>query len=414
MIINRVFPIVFQAGVWLAYPFNRKIRKFVRGRKDVFRQIQQFSDSLATTDQVAWFHCASLGEFEQGRPVMERLKKEFPSIKIFLTFFSPSGYEVRKNYPIADCICYLPTDNPSHAKKLVQLVKPVIAFFVKYEYWFFYLSELEKQNIPALAISVIFLPHYTPFRWYGKFYHETLHKIRHYFFQDQKSATLIQQIGIQHYTVAGDTRFDRVAEICAHVQPIAIAERFKAGGKLMIIGSSWPEDMEILIPFIQENQAVLKFIIAPHTIDESEIKHIENALPGQTIRYSRAGQKELYSASVLIIDNIGMLTALYQYGDFAFVGGAFKTGLHNILEPATFGMPIFFGNKKYHTFHEAAELINLEVAFPIENQQELKKKVTFFMENEAAYRKAKATCKQYIATHKGATDKIMDYVKTIL
>ncbi len=379
------------------------------GRKAVFQQLEQFAKTKGE-QPVLWFHCASLGEFEQGRPVIERLKADYPQYKIVLTFFSPSGYEVRKNYAAAGLVCYLPLDSKANARKFVQLVNPKTAFFVKYEYWHFYLSELEKRNIPAIAISVIFLPHYTPFRWYGKFYHATLKKITHYFLQDQNSADLIKAIGIQNTTVAGDTRFDRVAAICNNVQPIPLAESFKSGQKLMVIGSSWPEDMEVLIPFIQQTEN-LKFIIAPHNIHEAELVVMEEKLDGKTVRFSEAQPETVANYNVLIIDNIGMLTALYQYGEFAYVGGAFRTGLHNVLEPATFGMPIFFGNQKYHVFREAHELIARKAAFPIGSLEEFLTHCNVFLENEAQRQEAVNACKTYVDENVGATDAILGYLK---
>ena len=409
MIIHQLFALLFKFALWVAYPFHKKARKFLDGRKTVFQQLEQFA-STKGAHPVLWFHCASLGEFEQGRPVMERLKEEYPQYKIVLTFFSPSGYEVRKNYAMADVVCYLPLDSKTNAYRFVQLVQPHIAFFVKYEYWHFYLSELEKQHIPAIAISVIFLPHYTPFRWYGKFYHATLKKITHYFLQDQKSAALIQTIGIHNITVAGDTRFDRVAAICENVQTIPLAERFKSGEKLMVAGSSWPEDMEVLIPLIRKTDS-LKFIIAPHNIHENELIDIEKKLEGKTVRYSRAQETTAADHQILIIDNIGMLTALYQYGELAYVGGAFRSGLHNILEPATFGMPIFFGNQKYHTFREAHELITRSAAFPVETAAELSDKCAEFLQDEPKRKQAVNACKDYVRENIGATDTIIRYLR---
>lgn len=311
---------------------------------------------------------------------------------------------------MADVVCYLPIDNKTNARRFVQLVRPKVAFFVKYEYWHFYLTELEKQHIPAIAISVIFLPHYTPFRWYGKFYHSTLKKITHYFLQDQKSAELIHTIGIHNTTVAGDTRFDRVAAICENVQSIPIAEKFKSGEKLMVIGSSWPEDMEVLIPLIEKSEN-LKFIIAPHNIHENEINLIEKSLEAKTVRFSKAEEASVANYKVLIIDNIGMLTALYQYGKMAYVGGAFGSGLHNTLEPATFGMPIFFGNKKYQTFREAHELIARKVAFPVESSAELMEKCAEFLKDESKRLRAVNACKKYVKENIGATNTIIYYMR---
>ena len=381
----------------------------LEGRKNVFQQLEQFSKTKGTQPAL-WFHCASLGEFEQGRPVIERLKADYPEYKIVLTFFSPSGYEVRKNYAEADLVCYLPLDSKANARRFVELVNPKIAFFVKYEYWHFYLSELEKRSTPAIAISVIFLPHYTPFRWYGKFYHATLKKITHYFLQDQRSADLIKTIGIHNITVAGDTRFDRVAAICENVQPIPLAEKFKSGQKTMVIGSSWPEDMEVLLPFIKRTEN-LKFIIAPHNIHENELVEIEKKLEGKAIRYSKAAIETAANYQVLIIDNIGMLTALYQYGEFAYVGGAFGSGLHNVLEPATFGMPIFFGNQKYHTFREAHELIKRKAAFPVQTSEELFTQCAAFLKDETKRLATVNACKAYVKENIGATNLILDYLK---
>lgn len=390
--------------------FNNKAKQFIQGRKNLFNHLK--ADFTNNHSPIAWFHCASLGEFEQGRPVIESFKKEFPDYKILLTFFSPSGYEIRKNYEGADFIYYLPIDTPSNAKKFITITTPSIAFFVKYEFWYHYLNVLNKKNIPAISFSAIFREDQLFFKSYSSFYRDILKKLDHIFVQNHQSIHLLKNINILSSSLTGDTRFDRVAEIVKHAGEIPEARTFKGSSLLMVIGSSWREDVEVLLPWINHNPYQHKFIIAPHEINENAINNLNKELKN-SIRLSQYNSQSGNDHEVLIIDNIGMLSALYQYGDYAFIGGAFGKGLHNILEAATFGMPILFGNKNYRKFKEANDLIELGGAFPVADSHDLEEKMKRL--NEPGERlKASSTTADYIKGHTGATEKIIDYSKKLL
>lgn len=390
--------------------FDPKARLLIQGQHKL---IQKITDVFATNHSpVIWVHCASLGEFEQGRPVIEALRKSYPSHKIFLTFFSPSGYEVRKTYAQVDWVFYLPWDTSKNASQFIDAVKPVLAIFVKYEFWFHYSNELKKREIPLLSISSIFRKEQVFFKSYGKFYRSILAKFTYFFVQNEESLKLLQSIGIQNTTLAGDTRFDRVKSLVNQGVEIEIAKRFKADQKTFVIGSCWPNDLSVLAPFINEKSTQLKFIIAPHEITESFITSIEKALNVSCVRFSQAANK-LEEASVLIIDNVGMLSRLYRYGEFAYVGGAFGKGLHNILEPACYGVPIFFGNKNYRRFQEAVDLINRGGAFAVNDFQDLKVKYEL-VNTPQTFLLACDVTQQYIEENLGATKKIIDYCSTNL
>lgn len=380
-------------------------------RKGIFKSVTQFAKSRLAGERTFWFHCASLGEFEQGRPVMEALKRTYPGSRIVLTFFSSSGYEVQKNYEGADLVCYLPLDGKLNARRFINLIKPDAAFFIKYEFWYGYLSELKQRGIPAISVSAVFRSDKVSFRWYGGLYRNILRQISHYFVQDEKSAELLKSINIRNVTLAGDTRFDRVAAICRHVEEIELARLFKQGEKVMVIGSSWPEDMEILLPLMKEFVDEIKFIVAPHNIEEEELAGIEETVPYKTVRFSKAKQNTISNYRVLLIDNVGMLTSLYQYGEFAYVGGAFGKSLHNILEPATFGMPIFFGNKSYQRFNEANALLKLGAAFTVGDAKELRHKFLICLKDEEKRKEIAELCRRYVSENTGATPVIIDYVK---
>ncbi len=410
MIAYQTFILFLRVMLWGSAPFSPKNRRFIQQRKGLFDKIEQFASRKSGTRPVFWFHCASLGEFEQGRPVIERLKQKYPDSQVVLTFFSPSGYEVRKDYPLADLVCYLPLDGMRNARKFINLIKPDMVFFVKYEFWYGYLTELKRKRIPTISISAIFRPDMPMFSWYGSFYKRILRQIDYFFVQDEQSAVLLKKAGIRNVALTGDTRFDRVADICSHVESIALAETFKQEEKIMVIGSSWPEDHDLLLPLIREFVDEIKFIIAPHDIEEEELAKIEEAIPYKTVRYSRTKLNTISNYRVLLIDNVGMLTSLYQYGEFAYVGGAFGKSLHNILEPAAFGMPIFFGNKSYRHFNEANALLKLGTAFTVADTKELRHKFLIFLRDEEKRKEAAAISRQYVAENTGATDVIVNYV----
>ena len=391
-------------------PFNSKAKKWNEGRKGIIGLIRD--KMQGNTSPIAWFHCASLGEFEQARPVLEGFRRIYPDYKIVLTFFSPSGYEVRKNYPLADYIFYLPLDTKTNASAFADAVKPNIALFVKYEFWHFYISELKKRNVPVISFSAIFRKEQLFFKPYGGFYRNILKNMGTIFVQDSNSKELLKSISIAS-EVAGDTRFDRVKEIAANVKAIPLADKFKDGKHLLVIGSAWMQDMEVLMPCLNKIPD-LKIIIAPHEIKDKELELMMNGLSSKkSARYSKANETTISSYDVLIIDNIGMLSSLYQYANYAYIGGAFGKGLHNILEAATFGMPIFFGTN-YQRFKEAVDLMAGNCAFSITDTASFEEAFTGFLNDEEKRLAAARTCKEYISSHTGATDKILTACRAYL
>lgn len=397
--------------VRITAPFNAKAKAFVNGRADLFSKLQASFKSVNTP--IAWVHCASLGEFEQGRPIIEKFKKEFPSYKILLTFFSPSGYEVRKNYALADFVFYLPWDTLGNAIRFVGITQPKIAFFIKYEFWRNYTQALASKNIPILSVSSIFREEQVFFKSYGSWFRSTLNKFNHFFVQNEKSIRLLKSIGLTNVTIAGDTRFDRVNEVIIQAKEIPIAKTFKGPENVMVVGSCWSEDLELLAPHINSSGGKLKFIIAPHEIKESFLKEIETALSVKTIRYSNAND-QVEDYDVLIIDNVGMLSSLYRYGEYAFVGGGLGKGLHNILEAACYGVPVFFGNKNYQKFQEARDLIMRGGAFEVSDYADFKSKFELLINRPENYLLACEVTKSYVLENIGATNKIISYCHNLL
>jgi 3-deoxy-D-manno-octulosonic-acid transferase len=402
--------ITLNAGLRVVALFNSKARAFVRGRSSLWVDAQQ--KLSGNTLPVVWIHCASLGEFEQGRPVIEALKREYNRIKILLTFFSPSGYEVRKNYANADYIFYLPLDSADNARRWVDLFQPRLAIFVKYEFWHHFAAELSHRNIPLLSISSIFRKDQIYFKSRGQFYRNILTHFTYFFVQNDESVKLLKQIGITQCSMAGDTRFDRVLEIAKQAVEIEIVRKFKAEEQVLVIGSCWPEDFNVLAPLLNENK--MKFILAPHEISESFLTEIEQSLKVTHIRYSKAGEETaLETFKVLIIDNIGLLSRLYKYGELAFVGGAYGKGLHNILEAACYGIPVLFGNKNYKKYKEAVDLIHRGGAFEIADFADLRAKYEMLMIPEN-FQLACREARQYVEQNTGATEKIMQYCRQLL
>lgn len=401
---------LYLLAIRVASLFIPKAKIWIDGRKNIFEKLQAQLSTLNSQHQspdfkLIWFHCASLGEFEQGRPLMEKIKREQPSTKILLTFFSPSGYEIRKNYTGADFIFYLPMDTPSSAKKFIETVKPEIAIFVKYEFWFNYLNELKKQHVPTYLICGIFREDHYFFKSYGAWFRKQLNAFTHFYLQDEPSLNSLNSIGYHNATVAGDTRFDRVFEISKNVKQIDIVRQFVADKKVFVAGSTWEEDIKIISNFNFRIEG-FKLIIAPHEIDETSIQTTIQQLNNSTIvRYSQANEQNIKDAEILIIDNIGMLSSLYQYGTIAFIGGGFGKNIHNILEPATFGLPIIFG-PKYQNFNEAKQLIQLGGAFSVSSSEEFKKTVEH-LSKPATLQNEAYISKKYVLSHIGATDKIL-------
>ncbi len=403
----------------LIAPLNPKAKLWVDGRRN---WSERLAGALAgNRAPVAWFHAASLGEFEQGRPVIEAFRQQYPAYKILLTFFSPSGYEVRKNYAGADFIAYLPSDTPANARRFVQLVKPSIAFFIKYEFWANYLHELKAAQVPVISFSTIFRPGQLFFKPYGGFYRSLLHQFDHILVQNEVSVRLLDSIGITRTTLAGDTRFDRVKQVADQKKeiPAAAAFRLDPAGQpvpVLVAGSAWQQDMDVLIPFLNAFTQPLKVIIAPHEIHDDEIEKWRQQLQRPSVRFSQvtAGDtSQLATAEVLIIDNIGMLSSLYQYGQYAYIGGAFGKGLHNILEAATFSMPLFFG-PNYRKFQEAIDLIAEGGAVSVNNTQELTMAFGRLYTDNSAWQKAAATSRGYVVRNIGATGKVMHIVNQLI
>nr|WP_319572310.1 glycosyltransferase N-terminal domain-containing protein [uncultured Draconibacterium sp.] len=387
--------------------FNEKAKLFVAGRKDWKKKLGSAIDKNAS---YIWVHCASLGEFEQGRPVLEEIKKQFPKYKIVLTFFSPSGYEIRKNYEDADIVAYLPMDTKNNAQEFIRLVSPQKVFFVKYEFWYNYITELKRQQIPLYIISAIFRENQQFFKstpW-GKWYRKMLHSFEHIFIQNDTSARLLEQAGIKHYTVSGDTRFDRVAEIARGAKKFEIVEKFKGKNVTLIAGSTWKPDEELLTAFIN-NSSNVKFIIAPHEVTPANINRIQELLKKPAICFSKADISDIDSYDVLIIDSIGILSSLYQYGNIAYIGGGFGVGIHNILEAATFKLPVLFG-PNYLKFKEAVDLVNEKGAFPINNFTELQATLNRLINDKTSLQNTSEICKNYIEKNVGSTKLIMNKV----
>jgi 3-deoxy-D-manno-octulosonic-acid transferase len=393
-------------------PFNKKAAQWVSGRKDIFRKLEE--KFAGNARPVAWFHAASLGEFEQARPVIEAFRINYPDYRILLTFFSPSGYEIRKNYPGADDIFYLPADTRKNARRFLDITKPKVVLFVKYEFWFHYLDEIQKRKISLLLFSAIFRKGQPFFSKQTDFYKKILSCFTWLFVQDAISLDLLKGIEITNASNIGDTRFDRVKQLCEAKKELPLAAAFKNNKKIFIIGSAWNADMEVLLPFIN-NPAFdnLKFIIAPHEIHEEEIKSWQKKINRKSILYSESNEQNVSDKEVLIINNIGMLSSLYQYAEYAWIGGAYGKGLHNILEAGTFGMPVFFGTN-YQKFREAKELIKEGAAFSVKDTTAFTTVFLPIWKEEDLRIKLSNISQQYVTTNTGATEAIINYLSELL
>ena len=396
-------------------PFNEKANRWLSGRKNIFQSLQVLTTKKGKT---IWFHCASLGEFEQARPLLESISRQYPNYAILLSFFSPSGYEIRKDYKGADCVIYLPLDSTGNAKKILDMVQPSLVVWIKYEYWHFYLQQIKQRNIPLLLVSGIFRPEQPFFKSWGSFHRKMLSCFTYLFVQNQDSKKLLGSIGFsENVTVSGDTRFDRVIEIADQSENIPIIEKFIEGCSVIVAGSTWKEDEEELDHFANTHPEI-KFIIAPHEIDEEHLKDIEQ-LFHHTIRYSKLNEGSLPTpannqqpvSNVLIIDNIGLLARLYKYATIAYVGGGFgNDGVHNVLEAAVYSKPVIFG-PVYEKFAEAVQLINTGGAFCIENALELEENLQILLKDEREYKTACRAAGDYVYANKGATQKILSYIQ---
>ncbi len=387
--------------------FSPKIKLFVNGRKEVFSKI---SEQIKPSDQTIWFHAASLGEYEQGLPVIEKIKVQYPNHKIVVTFFSPSGYEVRKNNTVADVTLYLPLDTKSNAQKFIEAVHPEMVFFIKYEYWPNYLNELKKRQIKTYLISGIFREKQAFFKWYGGFYRNALKTFEYFFVQNESSKKLLQSIGFNNVKISGDTRFDRVVSILERDNSLDFIEQFKNNQTTIVIGSSWPKDENLLVNFINNSSDAVKFIIAPHNIKAEQISNLKSQISKSIVLFSEKESHRLADFQVFIIDTIGILTKIYSYADIAYVGGGFgNPGVHNILEPATFGVPIVIG-PNYSHFAEATALVHQEGCISISNQNELNNAFQLLLNNEDERHEKGHICATFVQMNKGATAIILNHI----
>ncbi len=393
---------LYHSAIFMASFFNKKASLRVKGVKHTFKQLKSFK-----AERVVWVHCASLGEFEQGRPLIEALKKKNPSTQVVLSFFSPSGYEIRKNYEHADLVLYLPRDSRRNAKRLVTMMNPGAVFFVKYEFWYYYISEIARQHIPLYLVSGIFRPEQVFFKRYGDFYRKILKKFSRLYVQTASSMDLLKSIGIEHASLTGDTRFDRVYEISQNRRQLEIVEAFKGKRFVLVAGSTWPPDEDLLFAYMNESKPNIKYIIVPHEVTPAAIERVMFACPSRALKYSEANIENAAQADVLIIDNVGMLSSLYAYGEMAYIGGGFGKGIHNTLEAAVYGIPIVFG-PKYQKFEEAKELILRSAAFTVSGIEEFTSIAKRLTDDEAFRQAAGAKALEYVNENLGATERILN------
>ena len=392
-------------------PFNEKARLWIRGRKGL---LSQMAAKIDGSKPVVWFHSSSLGEFEQGRPVIEAFKAKHPDYAVLLTFFSPSGYEVRKNYAGADYIFYLPADTRRNAKRFMRIVKPKAALFIKYDFWYNYLNQLHKASVPTYVFSSIFRPQQAFFKWYGGWYRKMLKFFTLLFVQDENSKQLLAGIGINNVQIGGDTRFDRVYDLVQQAKPQPIIERFVADAdKVLVAGSTWVGDEELLCRYANEHN--IKMIIAPHETTEANVSRVESSCTGKVVRYSdaQADESKVDGANVLIINCIGLLSSLYRYGQLAYIGGGFGKGIHNTLEAATYSVPVVFG-PKYHKFREACQLIERGAAISISDYEQLARAFDHYFANPDDCKRAGQKASAYVDEMRGGTQLIMKELDAVV
>ena len=394
---------LYNGIIIVASPFNRKAARWITGRRGWKRDLKE---KVKNHNRIIWFHCSSLGEFEQGRPVIEMIREKYSDCSILLTFFSPSGYEIRKNSPLADIVSYLPSDRPGNARAFLDIVQPEAVFFVKYEFWSNFITGVSRRSVPLYLISAIFRPEQYFFRWYGGFFRSILGKFTHVFVQDERSFELLAGIGISRVTITGDTRFDRVSAIASAAKNLPLIEAFSNGERVLIAGSSWSREEEILTGYINDHPDSLKWIFAPHEISPANIERLEARLKVKTARYSDAG-KDLSEARVLIIDNIGILSSAYRYGSLAVIGGGFGKGIHNILEAACWGIPVLFG-PNHSRFREALDLLDRKAAFCFRDYGEFKALLEALLHDNKLLESASRAAENYIRSNIGATGKIIE------
>lgn len=405
MIYNLVI-YIYLFGVKLAALFSSKPAKMVKGHREVFDILR---DKIDRNARYIWFHAASLGEFEQGRPLIERIRKEHPEYRILQTFFSPSGYEVRKNYQGADIVCYLPFDTPRNVRRFIEMVNPCMVFFIKYEFWQNYLNTLYKKGIPVYSVSSIFRPNQIFFRWYGKDYRKVLKTFSHLFVQNEVSEKLLASIGVTDVTIVGDTRFDRVLDICTVAKDLPLVKAFKGNSKTFVAGSSWGTDEDIFIRYFNEHPE-MKLVIAPHVVSDSHLKEIMEKVKRPCVRYTEATAENVSKADCLIIDCYGLLSSIYRYGEISYIGGGFGVGIHNVLEAAVYGIPVIFGpnNKK---FREAQHLLEKKGGFEINDYEEFKRLMDRFLTDNSYLQQAGNAAGDYVKNNSGALEKIMRAIR---
>ena len=410
--VYNFFIFLYKSSVRLAAFFgNEKAKKWLKGREDIFAQLKA---AVKEEDKTVWFHCASLGEFEQGRPLIEVIKRSYPDYKILLTFFSPSGYEVRKDYPLADHIFYLPADTKRNARKFVEIVRPRLVFFIKYEFWFNYMNELYKQKVPFFMVSVIFRPSQHFFRIWGSWFRRQLRKITYIFVQDERSLELLDRFKLYHADIIGDTRFDRVAELAETNKEFPVVEAFAKNSRIMVAGSTWPADEEKLVRLMEQNDLDIKLVLAPHEVGQEHIKQLKGRFGKFGVEvYSKAVGKDLTGIRVLIIDAIGFLSYLYPYATLVYIGGGFGAGIHNLLEAATYSKPVIFG-PNHEKFKEATDLIENKGGFTLNNVDELISISQMLLTNSEKYDQSSAAARAYVVNHTGATRKVLEKAKEYL
>ena len=403
---------LYLAGIHVAAVTSSKARLWITGRRGLFTRMEQAAsaDFKNKAASVFWLHCASLGEYEQSRSILESIRRDYPNKRILLTFFSPSGYENCKSSPYADYVFYLPIPTPANVRRFLDIWNPELVAFVRSEYWYTFMRELSGKNVPMVVLSAIFRPGQYQFRISGLWFRRQLHRINCFFLQDEASATLLKKYGIDQHMVCGDTRFDRVRTLSLQAEPIPKIAHFAGNSKLMVAGSTWPADEALLKNLIGDPSLKLKYIIAPHEVNLSRIHQIEKIAPGKTVRYSKLSDRMASSADIMILDTIGLLSKVYQYGHIAYIGGGFGKGIHNILEAATWGLPIFFG-PNYKKFAEAKDLINREGARMVSDGKTLHAHVSELLKDNRLHQRKAKICKDYVVEKSGATEKIMKHLR---
>jgi len=390
--------------------FHPKIKLFVQGRRQTYSILK---NKIRKENKTIWVHAASLGEFEQGLPIIERLKSTYPNYQLLVTFFSPSGFEVKKNSDVVDAVVYLPLDTRKNAKRFVEMVNPALAIFVKYEIWPNYLKELKEKQVPILLISAMFRKEQVFFKWYGGIMRKALGTFTHFFVQDNTSVTLLESIKLTNITISGDTRFDRVAEILERNNKLSFMESFKANKICFVAGSTWPDDEELIVKFINETQKQLKFVLAPHNIKAEHIQSLKKSISKKVLLYSEIGKNDTSSSEVIIINTVGLLTKVYSYADIAYVGGAFATGLHNTLEPAVFGIPILIG-PEYKGFNEAEKLVAKKGILVTKNYDEFTTTLDDLLDNPDHIKNTGIINSNFVKENIGASVQIMAHIRRLL